>query len=149
MIVAILVTLLEKLSWTYCETKKYTSISPGIYNRFNDNSGGNGVGGRIKNVDYCFVFANKEDEENEGKEIYVGNYKNGNGNYGSLIIYNSFSNNRNKDLEELKEVYTDNSFLYFIRSISCFYSYKKYSGIIHPMCYEMFYSLLIIYRKSK
>ena len=128
-----------RLSRTYCETKQYTSISPGTYNRFNDNSGGSGIGGRIKNADYCFVFANKEDEENEGKDIYVGSCKYGNGNYGSQITYNSFSNNGNKDLTELKEVYSENSFCILSEAYPASSPIKnKYSGVIHPMCYEMF-----------
>ena len=127
-----------RLSRTYCETKQYTSISPGIYNRFNDNSGSNGIGGRIKNADYCFVFANKEDEENEGKDKYVGNCKIGNGNYGSQITYNS-ANSGNKDLTELKEVYSDNSFCILSEAYPTSSPIKnKYAGIIHPMCYEMF-----------
>mgnify|MGYP002623949311 FL=1 len=128
-----------RLSRTYCEIKQYTSFSPNIYNRFNYNSGGSGIGGKIKNADYCFVFANEEDEENEGKDKYVGNCKIGNGNYGSQISYNSFSNEGNKDLGELKEVYSNNSFCILSEAYPASSTIKnKYSGIIHPMCYEMF-----------
>ena len=130
-----------RLSRTYCETKEYSSFSINVFNRFSQNGATNGIGGKTKNADYCFGFTNNDDEEQDSKTIYVGNCKYGNGNYGTKIKYNSFPNSGNGELTELKEKYSNNSFCVLSEAYPTNSNQRdKYSGVIHPMCYEMFCS---------
>ena len=99
-------------------------------------------------ADKCYIFDNKEDKEikpvnninEEIEDIYVGNCKRGNGNYGSKIEYNNLKKFKNSELSSiLKEVYSNNSFCILSEAYptsSSTYS-SDLSGVIHPICYEM------------
>ena len=122
-----------RLSRTYCETQHYITFSNSIYERFENE------GGKIPSADYCFVFDNNDNEENNG-DYYIGNCKIGNGNYGSRIEYN-YGRSANGLLSELHEKYSSNSFCILSETYPIASANRdKYAGVVHPMCYEMFCS---------
>ena len=122
-----------RLSRTYCETKEYISFSNPIYERFYP------IGGKTKNADYCFGFYNNDFEENGETDLYVGNCKNGNGNYGTQIQYNDYGKFKNGHLGVLEEKYSNNSFCILSEAYPTTSNEKpKYIGVVHPICYEMF-----------
>ena len=119
-----------RLSRTYNLVKNYQEITD--------------IGGMFKNADYCYIFYYQEEEEKISQ--YIGNCKRGKGNYGSMIEYKDYNNNiinlKNGELEnELGEVYSDNSFCVLSEVYNSYSNNMiNFTGIIHPICYEMFCS---------
>ena len=139
-----------RLSRTYNKYREYDIFSNDIYRRFTNN---NKIGGIAKNADYCLTFIDIESEDNHDN-MYLGNCKIGNGNYGSNIIYNDHNIYKNSENEEeLQEKYSNNSFCILSEVFpkgntneENIAFINKYNSIIHPICYEMFcsnYSLTI------
>ena len=126
-----------RLSRTYCESSRYPSFNIQEYNRitiFNKEK----YGGKTINADYCFGFVQNSQEAQNN--LYLGNCKSGNGNYGSKIKYNNFGERTNGEIEnELYEKYSNNSFCVLSEAYPSNLN-NKYNGVIHPICYEMFCS---------
>ena len=123
-----------RLSRTYCESARYINIIS-EYSRISI-FGKEKNGGKTVNADYCFGFIQNSEESKNN--LYIGNCKSGNGNYGSKIKYNTFREQTNGENEgDLYEKYTDNSFCVLSEVYPATLS-SKYNGVIHPMCYEMF-----------
>ena len=138
-----------RLSRAYCQTNDYATGIPIIeYSRITiaDKSD---LGGKTKNADYCFGFI--QDSNEEINNLYVGNCKFGNGNYGSKITYNQSGKHSNSESEnELGEKYSDISFCILSEAFPTQTNLRnRYNGVIHPMCYEMICSEKILTVKIK
>ena len=131
-----------RLSRTYNNKKAYTQSDIEYYRILENNQN---IGGLTKNADYCFGFSDLQEDSNN---LFVGNCKLGNGNYGSKILYkdnNYYTNSQNQNL--LSEKYSNNSFCVLSEAYPKGStteennSYKnKFDSIVHPLCYEMFCS---------
>ena len=130
-----------RLSRTYCHSERSAdTLSFEGFEKYNRLGGFFG----IKIADFCLAF-NSFSEETEKFGFYVGNCKEGNGNYGTLILYSDNRQHQNKDFPSFfGEKYDYNSFC-VLTSIStidasdnAFYKFDK--NYIHSMCYPMFCS---------
>ena len=101
------------------------------------------VGGYMYSADYCPVSFHIEKEYEES--YFVGNCKNGNGNYGSNLYYqNKITGNyeihKNSELPiELGEKYSENSFC-MMSNLVPIGKYEIFGTILHPMCFPSYCS---------
>ena len=121
-------------SRAYCSFDLNSDIKVSNYYRLGN------FGGK-ENVDYCPINDNRLEEEQ--KNYYIGNCKNGNGLYGSYINYKDIGHPNQEFPEIFGEKYGENSFCALINLIPKIdekNEYSKYANTIHSMCYPMYCS---------
>ena len=102
------------------------------------------VGGLLYSADFCPVTYHYNQEYE--KSYFVGNCKNGNGDYGRNLYYKNSEgqfeiNHTNSELpKELGEKYSENSFCMMSNLVLDDGNFSIYGSIFHPMCFPSFCS---------